>query len=105
MNQHPPSSVKAPLDEGIAGGKILNDVLVFHIIDLDDVVGEVDEELVIEGQSQDGEHVCDVGFGQGIFAPEGEESVGQGVSWGGFGSACCNMIIIDCGSVSIHPAM
>lgn len=52
MNQYTSSGVKALLDEGIAGGEMLNDVLVFHVVDLDDVVVEIHEEMIIERQPQ-----------------------------------------------------
>ena len=52
MNQYTSSPIKPLLDEGIAGGKMLNNVLVFHVIDLDDVVLEVHEEIIIQRQPQ-----------------------------------------------------
>ena len=54
MNQHACSPIEPLLDESVAGGKMLNDVLVFHVINLDDVVLEVEEELFIERQPQGG---------------------------------------------------
>lgn len=76
MNQHTSSSssssspllVKPLLNESIAGGEMLNDVFVSHVIDLDDVVLELHEESIVEWQPQDGDYVCDVGLGQGVFA-------------------------------------
>ncbi|KAF6224021.1 hypothetical protein HO133_010595 [Letharia lupina] len=52
MNQYTSSGVEALLDEGIAGGEMLNDVLVFHVVDLDDMVVEIHEEMIIERQPQ-----------------------------------------------------
>lgn len=52
MNQYASSGVEALLDEGIAGGEMLNDVLVFHVVDLDDVVFVIHEEMIIERQPQ-----------------------------------------------------
>ena len=72
MNQYACSAMQPLLDEGVAGGKMLNDVLVFDVIDLDDVMLEMGKEMVIERQSQDGYYMSDVGLGQGIFAPQGE---------------------------------
>ncbi len=69
MNQYTFSAMQPLLDEGVAGGKMLNDVLVFDVIDLDDVMLEMGKEMVIERQSQDGYYMSDVGLGQGIFAP------------------------------------
>ena len=73
MNQHASSAMEALLDESVAGGEMLNDVLVIHIIDLDDVaVVEIQKEVVIEGQPQDGYYMRDVGLIQSFFAPQGE---------------------------------
>lgn len=52
MNQYASSCVKALLDEGIAGWEMLNYVLVFHVVDLDDMVVEIHEEMIIERQPQ-----------------------------------------------------
>lgn len=69
MNQYAFSFVEALLDEDIAGGEMLEDVVVSDIVDLDDMVLEVGEEMVIERQPQHGDYMCDVGLGQGVFAP------------------------------------
>lgn len=54
MNQHTCSPIKPLLDESVACRKMLNDVLVFHVIKLDDVVLEIEEELFIKRQPQGG---------------------------------------------------
>lgn len=54
MNQHTCSPIKPFLDESVACRKMLNDVLVFHVIKLDDVVLEIEEELFIKRQPQGG---------------------------------------------------
>lgn len=54
MNQDASAAIKPFLDKGVAGGEMLDDVVVFHVIDLDDVVLEIEEEMVIERQSQCG---------------------------------------------------
>ena len=69
MNQYASSAAQALLNEGIAGGEMLDDVVVFHVIDRDDVVAEIRKGTVIEGQTQGGEYMRDVGFGQGFLAP------------------------------------
>lgn len=52
MNQYTCSAIEPLLDESIACRKMLNDVLVFHVINLDDAVLEVEEEVFIERQPQ-----------------------------------------------------
>ena len=68
MNHHTSSAAKPLLDEGIAGGNMLNNVLVFHVIDLDDVVLEIHEEIPIQRQPQHGYYMCDVGIFQCVSA-------------------------------------
>ncbi len=69
MNQYTSSAMQPLFDEGVAGGEMLNNVLVFQIINLDDVVLEMGKETVIQRQSQHGYYMGDAGLGQGIFAP------------------------------------
>lgn len=69
MNQYASSSVQPLLDEDVAGREMLNGVLVFYVIDLDDVVLKVGEEILIKGQPQGGDYMCDIGLVQGFFAP------------------------------------
>lgn len=54
MNQDASTAIKPFLDKGVAGGEMLDDVVVIHVIDLDDVVVEMEEEMVIERQPQCG---------------------------------------------------
>ena len=72
MDQYTSSSIKSLLDEGVAGGKILNDILVIDVIDLDDIVLEIEEEMIVERQPQGGKYMRDVRLDQGLFAPQGE---------------------------------
>ena len=37
------------LDEGITAGKMLDNILVIHVVNLDHVMFEVDEQVVIQG--------------------------------------------------------
>ena len=69
MNQDAFSPVQSALDECIAGRKVLDDVLVVHIVNLDDVVLEIDKQMLIKRQPQGRHHMGDVGLGQGVFAP------------------------------------
>ena len=72
MDQYTSSSIKSLLDEGVAGGKMRNDVLVIDVINLDDVVLIIEEEMIVERQPQGGKYMRDVRLDQGLFAPQGE---------------------------------
>ena len=52
MNQHTSSPIEPALDEGVACGEMLQDILIVHVIELDDVVLKVEEEMVIKRQPQ-----------------------------------------------------
>lgn len=75
MNQDPSSTVQPLPDEGIAGRKMLDGVVVFHVIELDDVVLEIEEEMVLKRQVQHRDYVGDIGLVQGLLAAQGEEPV------------------------------
>lgn len=68
MNQYASSLIKPLLDEGIAGGKMLNDIFVIDVIDFDDVVLVINKEIAIERQSQHRYYMCNVGLVQGLFS-------------------------------------
>ena len=69
MNQYASSSIQSLLNKGITGRKMLNDFLIFHVINRDDVVLKIDKEMIVERQSQGRKYMGDVGFFQGVFAP------------------------------------
>ena len=69
MNQYASSSIQSLLNKGITGREMLNDVLIFHVIKLDDVVLKIDKEMIVERQSQGRKYMRDVGLCQGVFAP------------------------------------
>ena len=69
MNQYASSSIKSLLNEGVTGGEMLKDVLVLHVINLDDVMRKIDKEMFVKRQSQGRKYMCDVGLCQGVFAP------------------------------------
>ena len=75
MNEDPSSTVQPLPDEGIAGGKMLDGVVVFHVIELDDVVLEIEKEMVLKRQVQHGDYVGDIGLVQGLLAVQGEKPV------------------------------
>ena len=69
MNEDPSPAIEPLLDEGVAAGEMLEDVVIVHVIDWDDVMLEVLEEMSIERRPQDGDYMRDVGLVQGVFAP------------------------------------
>ena len=69
MNQYPSSPVKPFSNEDIAGGKMLDYILVFHVIDIDDEMLDLDKELfLIKREPQHGYDMCDIGLVEGFFA-------------------------------------
>ena len=70
MNQYPSSPVKPFSNEDIASGKMLDYILVVHVIDLDDEMLEARKELfLIKREPQHGYYMCDIGLANGLFAP------------------------------------
>ena len=61
MNQDSTATCKALADERIAGGKVLQDILVFDIVQLDHQMLVRLEELLVQGEPQRGDDVSDVG--------------------------------------------
>ena len=91
MNQDPSSTVQPLPDEGIAGGKMLDGIVVLDVIELDDVVLEIEEEMVLKRQVQHGDYVGDIGLVQGLFAAQGEEPVVRRLA-SGFGLPVVHLI-------------
>ena len=75
MNQYAAPTVQALLNKGIAGGEMLDDVVVSHVINGDDLVAEIRKEMGIERQAQGGEYMRDVRVSQGFFARKGDKSL------------------------------
>ena len=62
MNQYASSSIKAFLNKGITSREMLHDVLIFHVINLDDVVLKIRKEIIVKRQSQGRKYMRDVGL-------------------------------------------
>lgn len=75
MHKHGATSIEGLLDEAVGGRKVLEQVLVVDVVDLDDHVLEGAEEGVVERHAQDGQDVGDVGLLQGISAAQGEDAL------------------------------
>ena len=69
MNQYASSSIKSLPNESITVRKMLKNVLIFHVINLDDVVLKIGKEIIVKRQSQGRKYMGDVGLCQGVFAP------------------------------------
>jgi hypothetical protein len=72
MDEHSAPGIQALLDEGIARGKVLHDVLVIDIVELDDKMPVGRKQLLQEGPSHRRDHVGDVGLLQGSMAAQGD---------------------------------
>ncbi|KAL8930162.1 MAG: hypothetical protein Q9208_000779 [Pyrenodesmia sp. 3 TL-2023] len=60
MNEDPTSAFQPFPDEGIAGREMLDDVRIFNVVYIDDMMLEALEQSLIKRQGQDGEHVRDI---------------------------------------------
>lgn len=68
MYQYTSAAVQTLVNEGITKGKMLKNVVVLDVIDLDDVMLEIYDEVIIKRQPQHGYYMCDIGHVQGFFA-------------------------------------
>lgn len=75
MHKHPATAIEAFLDETIGFGKVLEQVLVFDIVDVDYVVLERLEEVLVGGHAQDGQHVRDVSLLESVTPAQGKDAV------------------------------
>ena len=69
MNQYASSSVKSFLNKGITIREMLQDIRIFHVINLNDAVLKIGKEIIVKRQSQGRKYMGDVGLCQGVFAP------------------------------------
>ena len=69
MDKDTSAPIKTFLDEGIAGGEVLDDVFIVDVVHLDDVMCEIAEQVVVQGQPQGREDVADIGLLQSFCAP------------------------------------
>lgn len=70
MHQNSPSLIESLLNESIAGCKMLNDVLIHQVVDLDEEVLELCGQSLRKWRPKDGDNVCDVSLFQSIFSLE-----------------------------------
>lgn len=78
--KHPATAIETVLDETIGGGEVLEQILIVDVVDLNDVVGVGAEEVVVDGHTQHGQHVGDVGLAQSVTPAQGEDAVGASAS-------------------------
>ena len=62
MYEHAPSAIKSFLDERIADGKVLDDVLFRQVIDLNEEMLDMDGKVSMKRRTEDGDNVGDVGL-------------------------------------------
>lgn len=73
MHENHTSGVEGILDEPRTGGKMLKEILIIDIINLDDFVGETFEQISIQRQSQDRKYMRNATFLQRLLASQCEE--------------------------------
>ena len=61
--KHAATAIQTFLDETVGGREVLEQVLVFNVINLDYMMAERAEQVLVERHAQDGEHMGDVGPG------------------------------------------
>jgi hypothetical protein len=76
--KHPATTIKALLNETIGGGEVLQQVLVFDVVNLDYMMAVGAEEVVVGGHAQ---HVRDVGLAESVTPAQREDAVGSSASW------------------------
>ena len=74
MHEDSTASIKPLLNEFVARCKMLNDVLVLDVIQLDHVMLVILEQILVQRQTQDGEYVRDVGSAERLFPAKGEQA-------------------------------
>lgn len=69
MNKDASTTIETLLYECIASREVLEDVLIFNVIDLHYIMLEVYEKIVVKRQPQGRHHMGDVGISQSFFPP------------------------------------
>ena len=72
MHQDCPAAIEPVLNEGVAGGEMLQHVLIVDVVQLDDQVPVGREQGRVERQSQRRHDVRDLRRREGLGASEGE---------------------------------
>lgn len=62
MDQYTSATIKSFLDESIAGGEMLQDVLILDVIYLNEVVLVWRKQTLVNGKADCGHHMRDVGM-------------------------------------------
>lgn len=62
MNKNAASTRQTILDEGIASREMFEDVVIFHVIHLDEMMLEIGKQILAQGQSQRGHDMSDIGL-------------------------------------------
>lgn len=80
MHEDATADVKAVLDETVGLWEVLEQIFVFDIVDLDDVVRVRAEQVPVERQAKHGDDMGDVRLGESLAAAQGEEAARGSVS-------------------------
>lgn len=49
MDKHAAATIETFLYEGIAAGKVFDDIFIFHVVDLHHMMLEIGKEIVVQG--------------------------------------------------------
>lgn len=74
MDQHASSPIKTVLNEGVGGGKMLQQILVVDVIYLDDKVLIFGKESFIQRETQHREDMGDVCLFESLLAAERKDA-------------------------------
>lgn len=74
MDQHASSAIKTVLNEGVGGGKMLQQILVVDVIYLDDQVLIFGKESFIQRETQHREDMGDVCLLESLLAAERKDA-------------------------------
>lgn len=69
VNKNSSTAIEAFLNEGIAGGEVLNNVLILNIVHLNDQVPVGCEEVFIQGQTQRRDDMANCSILQSLIPP------------------------------------
>ena len=49
MDKHAATAIQTFLYEGIAAGKVFDDIFIFHVVDLHHILFKIGEEIAVQG--------------------------------------------------------
>jgi len=77
MNQYTTAHLNSSINKTIAFGEMLEQVLIFDVVDFDRHVSEAIEQTLLDRQLQHGKYMSDTCLSQRLFATKGEQSIAR----------------------------